>query len=119
MEISQVAGKMNLTSLTQTDKVNAALTVTEKVDESIQSVKKEQLNVEKKKMEHVVDGMNDFLLPMNVSIKFELHEELDRYFVKVVDSETDDVIREIPSEEFLNMYASMAEFMGLFVDRKI
>lgn len=119
MEISQHNGKFYLTSMTQTNKVGTEKTVTEKVDESIQNVKNEQLNPQINNMEHVVDGMNDFLLPMNVSIKFELHEELDRYYVKVVDSETDDVIREVPSEEFLNMYASMAEFMGLFVDKKI
>ncbi|WP_096156608.1 flagellar protein FlaG [Bacillus sp. FJAT-45066] len=119
MEISQVGGKYYLTSMTNTDKVNTAKTVTEKVEESFQHVKNEQLNLERNRIEHVVDGMNDFLLPMNVSIKFEFHEELDRYYVKVVDSETEDVVREIPSEEFLNMYASMAEFMGLFVDKKI
>ncbi|GEM01968.1 flagellar protein FlaG [Halolactibacillus halophilus] len=70
-------------------------------------------------MESMVDGMNKFLEPSKTSIKFELHDKLDRYYVKVVDSETKELVREIPPEKMLDMYAQMAEFMGFLVDEKI
>ena len=38
--------------------------------------------------------------------------------VKVVDPNTDKVIREIPPEKILDMVAKMWEVVGLFVDEK-
>lgn len=58
--------------------------------------------------------MNDFMKPMNVSVRFELCDELNEYYVTVVDVATDEVIREIPSKKFLDMYAAMTEYMGFF-----
>jgi|GEM_PF-594023 len=75
--------------------------------------------VKQAKIESMVEGLNDFLEPVNTSIKFVLHDKLDRYYVKVIDSKTDEVVREIPPEQMLDMYAAMAEFMGLIVDKKI
>ncbi|GAB4072945.1 hypothetical protein GCM10028778_06070 [Barrientosiimonas marina] len=57
--------------------------------------------------------------PVRTNLEFELHDKLDEYFVKVVDQDTDDVIREIPPEKMLDKHAAMAEFMGLLVDEKI
>ena len=75
--------------------------------------------VERADIEGMVEGLNDFLEPINTAIKFVLHDKLDRYYVKVVDSKTDELVREIPPEQMLDMYAAMAEFMGLIVDEKI
>lgn len=56
---------------------------------------------------------------MHTSIKFELHDKLDRYYVSVIDKNTDEVIKEIPPKKMLDMYAAMAEFMGFIVDEKV
>ena len=37
----------------------------------------------------------------------------------VVDDKTHEVIKEIPSKKLLDTYASMMEFVGLLVDKKI
>lgn len=75
--------------------------------------------VERVDIEGMVEGLNDFLEPINTSIRFVLHDKLDRYYVKVVDAQTEELVREIPPEQMLDMYAAMAEFMGLIVDEKI
>ena len=80
---------------------------------------KEQKPLERAEMESMVEGMNNFLEPSNTTIKFELHDKLDRYYVKLVDRETKELVREIPPEKMLDMYAQMAEFMGFLVDEKI
>ncbi len=67
----------------------------------------------------MVDGLNSFLEPSNTSIRYELHDKLDRYYVTVVDQETDEVVKEIPPKKLLDVYASMAELMGFIVDEKI
>jgi flagellar protein FlaG len=70
-------------------------------------------------LEKVVRGMNESLKPLNTSLKFELHEELKEYYVKIIDSQTQEVVKEIPSKKVLDMYAAMTKFIGLLVDQKI
>ncbi|WP_404468956.1 flagellar protein FlaG [Sutcliffiella horikoshii] len=115
MQISPLASIFDPTSRVQTKQGP----VSTKVDDSIKETKKSHPEHNRKQMETIVDGMNDFMKPLNVSVRFELHDELKEYYVTVVDAATDEVIREIPSKKFLDMYAAMTEYMGLFVDKKI
>ncbi|PAF18068.1 flagellar protein FlaG [Terribacillus saccharophilus] len=80
---------------------------------------KPYIDYDKSDIEKVIETMNQFLEPTHTNMKFELHEELERYFVTVVDSDTQEVIKEIPPKKLLDGYAKMAEFMGLLVDKKI
>lgn len=50
------------------------------------------------------------------SVRFENNQEFDRLIVKVVDSKTDEVIRQVPAEEVLGMQASLADLRGNLVD---
>ena len=70
-------------------------------------------------VEKVVNGLNELVQPSHTSIRFELHKELNEYYVQVVDVNTQEVVREIPPKKLLDMYAAMMEFVGLLVDRKI
>lgn len=87
----------------------------------IQHQAKVQTDVEKEKkqIEGMVGALNDFLEPMHTSIKFEMHDKLDKYYVTVVDSSTNEIVKEIPPKKMLDVYAAMAEFMGFIVDEKI
>lgn len=78
-----------------------------------------QQDLPKEKLEEVVKGLNEFLQPSHTSIKFELHDELQEYYVQVIDERTNEVIREIPPKKLLDIYAAMMEFVGLIVDKKI
>ncbi|QKY69938.1 flagellar protein FlaG [Lentibacillus sp. CBA3610] len=69
--------------------------------------------------ETIVSQLNELMEPARTNLKFELHDKLEDYFVKVIDHDTEEVIREIPPEKMLDMYAAMAEFLGLLVDEKI
>ncbi|MBP3702661.1 MAG: flagellar protein FlaG [Lachnospiraceae bacterium] len=50
--------------------------------------------------------------------EFSYHEETHRVSIKVMDKETDEVIREIPPEKSLEMLQKMWEMAGLLVDEK-
>ncbi|MEH7381334.1 flagellar protein FlaG [Bacillus sp. JJ1533] len=78
----------------------------------------ENILVSKEKLEDVVDVMNDFLSPTTTALKFELHEELQKYYVKIIDTNSNEVVREIPSKKLLDIYASMTNYLGLFFDNK-
>ncbi|MDF9758889.1 flagellar protein FlaG [Peribacillus simplex] len=72
----------------------------------------------KEKVNEVVESLNTFLDPTQTAIHFEYHEELNEYYVKVVDDVTDETIREIPPKKLLDFYAAMTEFVGIMVDEK-
>jgi len=84
-----------------------------------QKEKEKQQDLSKDELKNIVQGLNEFLKPTFTSLNFKLHEELDRYYVEVIDQETKKVIREIPSKEILDMYAKMTEYVGLFIDEKL
>jgi flagellar protein FlaG len=78
-----------------------------------------QVKPTKEQLEKVIDAMNDMLKPAHTTSKFVLHEKLNDYYVQIVDEVTQEVVKEIPNKKFLDMYAEMIDFMGIFVDKKI
>ncbi|KAA0957466.1 flagellar protein FlaG [Planococcus sp. ANT_H30] len=66
-----------------------------------------------------VDSMNTFLESAQTNVKFQFHEEMNVYYVQVINSLTEEILREIPNKKFLDMYASMADMAGLMVDEKL
>ena len=50
------------------------------------------------------------------SVRFENDERLKQLIVKIVDSDTQEVIRQVPAEELLGMKAALAELQGNLVD---
>ncbi|MCM1083010.1 MAG: flagellar protein FlaG [Clostridium sp.] len=54
----------------------------------------------------------------HTQLSFKYHEETNRISITVTDSDTDEVIREIPPEKALDMLAKAWEMAGLLVDEK-
>lgn len=65
-----------------------------------------------------VDQLNETARVFNRSIRFKVHEDTHRTMISVVDSLTDKVIREIPSEEALDMVARMNDAIGALFDKR-
>jgi flagellar protein FlaG len=61
----------------------------------------------------------EMLQQKNTRLNFSVHEKTDRIMVRITDQNTGDVIREIPSEAFLDMAAKLQEMVGLMFDAKI
>jgi flagellar protein FlaG len=61
----------------------------------------------------------DLLQQKNTSLNFSVHEKTERVMVRITDQNTGDVIREIPSKEFLDLAAKLQEMVGLMFDMKI
>jgi len=51
-------------------------------------------------------------------LSIEKDPELGRFVVKVLDAKTHEVVRQIPSEEWVRVMKSLRGAKGLFVDRK-
>ena len=51
--------------------------------------------------------------------QFSIHEDTKQVMIKIIDTTTKEVIKEIPSEEILDKFATMCKVNGLFVDEKM
>ena len=54
----------------------------------------------------------------HTNAQFSYHENTHSISVKIMDAETNEVIKEIPSEETLEMISKMWELAGIMVDEK-
>lgn len=82
-----------------------------------QAVSPEMLK--KEQVKELTAALNKFIAPVHSELKFEFHEKLQEYYVTIVDTTTDEIIKEIPPRKMLDMYASMAELLGFIVDEKM
>ena len=71
------------------------------------------------KVKKMTESLNEFLETTNTKLRYEFHEKLEKYYVTLVDSETEQVVREIPNKKLMDMYASMLDFIGVLIDKKI
>lgn len=78
--------------------------------------KNEKVNT--KLVKGAVDGVNESLKSSRTSVRFKYHENLNRVSIKIVDDTTDEVIKEIPPEETLEMVEKMLAQAGLIVDER-
>lgn len=71
-----------------------------------------------RRIKNAVDHANQTMRHSKTKCEFSYHEETKRVSIKVIDAETEEVIREIPPEETLEMLSKMWELAGLMVDEK-
>lgn len=62
-------------------------------------------------LETAVEISNRAMEISRYGLQFRIHEDSGRVQVKVVDSETEEIIREIPPEKMLNIAASIKEML--------
>jgi len=117
-------------AISQSNKTQTGQVMPKKIDtppptEAMEIQKTRQQEKEKKTEQSVqisqeaLDNLKtDFEMIHNVGLQFSLHKETNRTIVRVINEETQELIREIPSEEMLNIMAKMDEMMGILFDKK-
>lgn len=73
----------------------------------------------KVKVQEAITKMNEMLEVNNSTSKFLYHEGLERYYVTVVNRQTEEVIKEIPPKKLLDAFYEMQKMLGMIVDEKI
>ncbi|MBQ3599905.1 MAG: flagellar protein FlaG [Lachnospiraceae bacterium] len=71
-----------------------------------------------KQIKSALEQANQKAKMTKTACEFAYDEETRRISITVKDKETDEVIREIPAEETLEMISKIWEFAGLLVDEK-
>ncbi|MGI5880075.1 MAG: flagellar protein FlaG [Syntrophomonadaceae bacterium] len=74
-------------------------------------------------LQEAVESVNRALEVSSYHLEFKVHEGSGRYQIKVVDSNSNEVLREIPPERILDLAADIRKMMdkilGLLVDETI
>ena len=66
-----------------------------------------------------VKKLNEYVAPALQTIEFSIDDESDRILVKVVDTETQKVLRQIPNEEVLAITRSLDKLRGLVIRQTV
>lgn len=73
----------------------------------------------KLKVQEAVKALNEMLEVTHNASKFMYHEGLERYYVTVVNKDTEEVVKEIPPKRLLDAFYEMQKMLGMIVDEKI
>ena len=76
----------------------------------------EESPMSEKEQQRRMERLQETLKNHNVEISY--NEEVNRYAIKVLDADSKEVVKEIPSEKTLEMFARMLEIEGLLLDEK-
>jgi flagellar protein FlaG len=71
-------------------------------------------------VQQMVEQMQDHIDSMNISLQYTTYgDHGERIAVTVVNKDTGELIREIPSKEIQDLYAKMSELAGMIFNRQI
>lgn len=70
-------------------------------------------------LKRAVDKVNKFFEDDHIKAEYSHHEKLKDLMIKIVNTETKEVILEVPPKKILDMVAKMCEMAGLIVDKKV
>jgi flagellar protein FlaG len=114
-------GNLNSPELTATQlKITEIPGVAKALQRNQNDLEKEQ-NDQRKSDDQIKDAItkaNNKMKVHKTKCEFSYHEETKRVSIKVMDKDTEEVIREIPPEETLEMVERMWELAGLLIDEK-
>ncbi len=81
------------------------------------SLQKEMPSAEEIQQE--LDVINAQLETMNRSLQFSIDEELKDVVVRIVDTKTGEIIRQIPPDEVLRLREHFKELVGLILEKTV
>lgn len=87
--------------------------------QAVQAVDKPQESeLSGEQLEQMAEQMDSFIGTFNRGLKFRVDEDSGRNVVTVVDNHSGDIIRQIPTEELLQVISRLAEASGGLIDTK-
>ena len=118
--VDRIQGLNSIESQNQTNAVSssvAASNAKEKVRDT-NTTQKESVNA-KKAFEDLAKKLEDFKKLVKTNFKYEILKNPDMIVLKIMNSDTGEVIRQIPPEEAVKLAKAIDELMGLFVDKHV
>ncbi len=70
----------------------------------------------REEISNLIDKLNNGVRDIHERMSFSFHEKTHRVVVKIINSETDEVIREIPPKDAIKLLEHIQDFLGMVVD---
>ena len=109
----------NINKLKLFNSNNEKTVVNPKEDEKSEAKGAKTPPIEKETVYEGVELLNNAMNMFNHKLHFEVHEDTNRIKVAIVDKATNELIKEIPPQEVLDMLAKIQDMLGILVDKKI
>lgn len=91
--------------------------ITRKLSE-LSEFEKRELPVSEKVVLEAIERANKAISIANRRLEYAIHDKTKDIIVKVINTETEEIIREIPPEKMLDMVACIWEMIGIIVDER-
>ncbi|MDT2815840.1 flagellar protein FlaG [Vagococcus carniphilus] len=75
-------------------------------------------NYSQEQLQKMIDQSNKHLLGKDAKLTYKVHESTKKTIITLVDTNTEEVIREIPSEKMLDSIANIWEMVGIIVNKE-
>lgn len=95
-----------------------ASTIAESTSKPAAATQPSEVKVTPPELDQAVKAVNEFVKIANSSLEFSVDEETGIELVKVIDKETEEVIRQIPSEEIVAIAKALNSLKGLLIHQK-
>ncbi len=106
---------VNLLKRNKNEQDENNINLNESTSEEKQLTQKELKN----KLEEKIEDMNKITETLEENLSFKLHDETDRIMVQVVNVKTQEIVKEMPPEEMLDLSAKIHKMVGLLIDEKV
>lgn len=110
---SNTSGARPIESVTEPNKLPSKTDNTTRVDMANEST---ELTVQQ--IEETVESLNQAMRFLERGINFAIDENSERTVIKVFDKETNDLIKQIPSEDLLKVIEHMNKMQNLLFETK-
>ena len=80
---------------------------------------KPTLPISQDQLQTAVNSVQEYIKPFNGNnLEFSVDKDTQQYVVKIIDTETKEVIRQMPSEEMIAIAKALDTLKGLFVKQQ-
>jgi len=109
----------NVNSLSSQDQVLKENTKIQVKQQDVKEQKDDSQTLSEAELKNLVTALEKGIKQFNRRFEFDINKEINRIVVKVIDKDTDKVIREIPPSEIQNLLVKIKEAIGLLFDTEI
>ncbi|WP_320043898.1 flagellar protein FlaG [uncultured Desulfobacter sp.] len=78
-----------------------------------------QAKLTRKDVEEMVEALEDFANTVQTRLNFSIDDDTEDVVVKIMDKETDEVIKQFPAEEILELREKMQDLSGLLFSTNV
>ena len=123
MKVDLVGQTINQSSTTNVDRPQVNRPQEHRIPEVNNKNKENPYHEDKRYSEEeaieLIEKANNQFVAYDRKFEFSIHEKTRQIMIKVLDSTTNEVIKELPPEKVLDIVAGIWEVAGIMVDRKI